>query len=307
VSGVLIGFGIIAFVILVGYLAARAGIGGPSAGYVLNRIAFFVTNPALLFTVLAKADLHVVFSSYVAIAAVAAIVSAGVYVVISRIFFRRSVSETTIGALASGYVNANNIGLPVAVYVLGSASFIAPVLVLQLLIFAPIALTILDVSSRGHVSVVSILTQPLRNPMIIASVLGVLVDISGVKLPDAVFEPFLLLGGAAVPLVLMAFGMSLRGSKPLRGGHGLAEIIVASLLKTALMPVTAYLVARLVFGLHGQELFAAVALAALPAAQNVFNFASRYERGVVVARDAVLLTTLLAIPALVVIAALLAP
>jgi len=303
---VVVGFAIIVFVIVVGYVVARVGIGGPGAGYVLNRIAFFVTNPALLFTVLAKADLHVVFSSYVAIAGIAAIVAAGLYVVVSRVFFPRPAAETTIGALASSYVNANNIGLPVAVYVLGNASYVAPVLLLQLLVFAPVALTVLDITSRGSVSVKSILTQPVRNPMIIASVAGVIVALTGVRLPQAVFEPFVLLGGAAVPLVLMAFGMSLRGSRPLRAGSGRTEILVAALLKSVVMPVVAYLVAHLVFGLAGPELLAAVVLAALPAAQNVYNFSSRYERGETLARDAVLLTTIVAIPVLVIIAALLA-
>jgi predicted permease len=53
-------------------------------------------------------------------------------------------------------------------------------------------------------------------------------------------------------------------------------------------------------------LFASVVLAALPAAQNVYNFASRYEQGVALARDTVLLTTILSVPVLVVVAALLA-
>ncbi|MFF1632434.1 AEC family transporter [Leifsonia sp. NPDC058248] len=306
-GGVVVGFAIIAFVIAVGYIAARFGIGGPTAPFVLNRIAFFITNPALLFVTLAHADLHVVFSTQVVVAAVAALVAGGAFVLLSRLFFRRGAAETTIGALGSGYVNANNIGIPVAVYVLGSASYVAPVLLLQLIVFAPIALTVLDVTSRGSVSVRSILTQPIRNPMIIASLLGILVDVSGLQIPDAVYEPFILLGGAAVPLVLMAFGMSLYGSRPLRSDHGRAEILTASLLKSAVMPTVAFLVAWLVFGLHGQSLFAAVALAALPTAQNVYNFAARYERGVAIARDTVLLTTVLAIPALLLIAALLAP
>ena len=170
-AGVLTGFGIIAFVILVGYVAGRFGVGGPAAPYVLNRIAFFITNPALLFVTLAHADLTVVFSTQLLVAAIAAVGSAGLFLVLSRLFFRRPAAETTIGALGAGYVNANNIGLPVAVYVLGSASFVAPVLLLQLIVFAPIALTVLDVTSRGTVSVWSIVTQPVRNPMIIASVL----------------------------------------------------------------------------------------------------------------------------------------
>lgn len=301
-----IGFAIIAFVIAVGYVAGRLGIGGPQASFVLNRIAFFVTNPALLFVTLARADLHVVFSAQLLISGVAAISAAGLFVLLSRLFFRRGAAETTIGALGAGYVNANNIGLPVAVYVLGSATFVAPVLLLQLIVFAPIALTVLDITSRASVSVRSILTQPVRNPMIIASVLGILINLSGLRLPDAVFQPFVLLGGAAVPLVLMAFGMSLHGSRPLQADHGRIEIITASVIKAAVMPLIAFLVAWLGFGMHGHALFAAVALAALPTAQNVYNFAARYERGMTVARDVVLLTTLFAVPALLLIAALLA-
>ena len=306
-GGVLTGFGIIAFVILVGYLAGRLGIGGPTAPFVLNRIAFFVTNPALLFVTLARADLRVVFSTQLIVAAIAAILSAAVFVALSRAFFRLPAPETTLGALGSGYVNANNIGLPVAVYVLGSASYVAPVLLLQLIVFAPIALTVLDTTSRGAVSVRSILTQPFRNPMIIASVLGILVDVSGLTLPDAVLKPFELLGGAAVPLVLMAFGMSLVGARPLQAGAGRTPIVAAVVLKSAVMPLVAFVFARFVFGLDGQSLFAAVALAALPTAQNVYNFAARYERGMAVARDVVLLTTVFAVPALLVVAALLAP
>lgn len=306
-GGVLTGFAIIAFVIVVGYVIARIRLVGPGAQGTLNRIAFFVTNPALLFTVLSTADLHVIFSAFVLIALISAVVAAGVFIVLNALFFRLKVTETVIGAMASGYVNANNIGLPVAVYVLGSASYVAPVLMLQLLVFAPIALTVLDVSVRGAASVRSILLQPVRNPMIIASVAGVLVDLSGWKMPGAVSQPFALLGGAAVPLVLMAFGMSLHGSKPLAAGSGRAQIITAAVLKTVLMPVVAYLCARFLFGLTGHHLLAAVTLAALPAAQNVYNFASRYERGETLARDSVLLTTVLAIPALIVIAALLAP
>jgi len=303
---VVIGFAIIAFVIAVGYVAGRLGIGGPQASFVLNRIAFFVTNPALLFVTLARADLHVVFSAQLLISGVAAISAAGLFVLLSRLFFRRGAAETTIGALGAGYVNANNIGLPVAVYVLGSATYVAPVLLLQLIVFAPIALTVLDITSRSSVSVRSILTQPVRNPMIIASVLGILINLSGLRLPDAVFQPFVLLGGAAVPLVLMAFGMSLHGSRPLHADHGRIEIITASVIKAAVMPLIAFLVAWLGFGMHGHALFAAVALAALPAAQNVYNFAARYERGMTLARDVVLLTTLFAVPALLLIAALLA-
>jgi malonate transporter len=49
-----------------------------------------------------------------------------------------------------------------------------------------------------------------------------------------------------------------------------------------------------------------VTVSALPTAQNIYNFSARYNRGTVVARDTVLVTTIASIPALLVIAALLA-
>jgi len=306
VGGVLVGFSIIGFVILVGYIVERTGVAGDSAGRVLNRIAFFVATPALLFTVLAHADVHVLFSAFLATVLCSVIIGMLLYLLLARLFFRAPVPETVLGATSATYVNANNIGLPVAIYVLGSAQYVAPVLLLQLLVLAPITLTILDASTRGRVSVRGILTQPLRNPMIIASVLGVLVAMLGVPVPDAVIAPLEIIGGAAIPLVLMSFGMSLHGQKLLQAGTGRKQVFAASAIKVVLMPVIAYLFGRFVFGLAGAELFAVVTVSALPTAQNIFNFASRYDRGVVVARDTVLVTTIAAVPALVIVAALLA-
>jgi malonate transporter len=306
VGGVLVGFSIIGFVILVGYFVERSGVAGAGAGRVLNRIAFFVATPALLFTVLAHADVRVLFSTFLATVLCSVAVGMLLYVLVARLFFRAPLPETVLGATSATYVNANNIGLPVAIYVLGSAQYVAPVLLLQLLVLAPITLGILDASTSGRVSVRGILTQPLRNPMIIASVLGVIVAAVGIPVPDAVFAPLDIIGGAAIPLVLMSFGMSLHGQRLLQAGTGRKQVVLAALIKVALMPVIAYLIGRFVFGITGPELFAVVTVSALPTAQNIFNFASRYDRGVVVTRDTVLVTTIAAVPALVIVAALLA-
>ncbi len=305
-TGVLTGFAIIGVVIAVGFLAGRLQIGGSNAGRSIQHLAFFIASPALLFDVLAHSDVGVVFSSFIAVAAIAAVASGLIFVVVNVLVWRRSVGEATIGALASGYVNANNIGLPVAVYVLGDAQFVAPIMLLQLVVFAPVALAVLDFSGPATVSLHSILLQPVRNPIIIGSVAGVIVAATGIQLPDAVYAPFQLIGGAAVPLMLLAFGMSLSGQRPLRAGTGRGRVALAAALKSVGMPLIAYLVARFVFGLDGHNLFAATALAALPSAQNVFNYATRYEIGEVFARDAILVSTVAAVPALIVIAALLA-
>lgn len=305
-GGVLIGFGIIGFVILIGYIVQRSGIAGPGARLVLNRVAFFVATPALLFTVLAHADVRLLLSSFLATVLCSVTVGAVLYIVLSRALFPRPLAETALGTAGSMYVNANNIGLPVAVYVLGDAQYVAPVLLLQLLVLAPATLVLLDISTSGRVSARSIMTQPVRNPMIIASVAGVAVAAVHIDLPTPVLAPLELIGGAAIPLVLMAFGMSLHGERPLRAGTGRKQVAVASVIKVAVMPLIAWLFGRFVFGLGGADLFAVVAVSALPTAQNIYNFAARYERGEVVARDTILVTTIAAIPALLVVAALLA-
>ena len=303
--GVLTGFAIIAVVITVGYLVGRFNIAGDNARQVFSRTAFFVTNPALLFTILAGTDVHKIFSTSVLVAASSAFVIAGLFVVASRLFFRRSAAETTIGAISASFVNANNIGIPVAIYVVGDASLVAPVILLQQLVFTPVCLTVLDLVSGGKPSLRSILTQPIRNPVIIASVAGAIVSALGWTIPEPVLAPLELLGGSAVPLVLMAFGISLYGMRPFQAGRERVDVVVATVLKSVLMPVVAYLIARFVFGASGSELFGAVVMAALPTAQNVFLFASRYERGVTVARDVVLLSSISAVPVLILAAVLL--
>jgi predicted permease len=267
---------------------------------------FFVLSPCLLFTVLAEASVRTLFSSVLLISLMTALVAFAAYAVVAKLAWKRPIPELVVGALGSGYVNANNIGIPVAVYVLGNAAVSAPVVLLQLLLFAPVALTILDISTSGSVSVGRILLQPVRNPLIIASLLGVILSVTGVRLPPVVMEPFTIVGGAAVPVVLMSFGMSLHGQRLLQPGSGRRDVLLASAIKLSLMPVMAWIFGAFLFHLDPKHLLSVVVLAGLPSAQNVFNYAQRYERGVTIARDTVLITTIGAVPVLVLVAALLA-
>jgi malonate transporter len=76
-------------------------------------------------------------------------------------------------------------------------------------------------------------------------------------------------------------------------------------LKMLVMPVLVYVIARFGFGETGHELFAQVVIAALPTAQNVLVYATRYRRGQILSRDTTLITTLASIPTIMVISVLL--
>ncbi|WP_347755733.1 AEC family transporter [Agrococcus sp. ProA11] len=306
-GGVLIGFAIIGFVILVGWLLARLGIVSQEGRLVLNRTSFFAASPALLFTVLAQADVGLLFSGVLAVALVSFVAVALLYAVVARIWLTKDPSRIALAATASGYSNVNNIGLPVAIYVIGDASFIGPMLLLQLLLLAPVLLATLDILTAGRASFVGIVTQPLRNPMLIGATLGAVVAALDIELPAPVLAPLEILGGAAVPLMLLAFGISLAGERPLQPGSGRREVWLAVALKNVVMPVAALLLAKFVFAMDAQLVYACTVMAALPSAQNMYQYALRYDRATVITRDIVLLTTLLSLPVMLVIAWVLQP
>ncbi|SDQ27171.1 hypothetical protein SAMN02800687_1154 [Curtobacterium sp. UNCCL20] len=306
-GGVLTGFAIIGAIIAGGYVVGRIGLLGPHAQFVMSRLAFFVLMPCLLFHTIATADIASLLSPMLWVSLVSALSVALGAAIVFRLVLRRPATTTTVGALASSYVNANNIGLPVAVYVLGQATAVVPVILLQLIVLAPIALTVLDTATSSGGGWGRRISGPFRNPIIIASLVGLVFSATRIELPTPVLEPFSLVGAAAVPVVLLSFGMSLHGATPLRDPGIRTDVIVASSIKLVVMPAVAFVFARFVFGLGGQDVFVLTTLGALPAAQNVFNYAQRYGAAVPMARDVVLISTIGSVPVLVAVAALLHP
>lgn len=289
------GFCIIGIVIVTGYIAARLQIGGSQAQMTLNRFAFFICNPCLMFAILSKEPIFDIFHPTIIVAFVSALAVGSIFLILNATLFRMEPADAIIGALNSLYLNSNNIGLPIATYILGNPALVAPILVMQQGLFTPIALTALEITTTGKVSAKAILTQPVRQPLMIGVFLGIFVSIihatTGIFIvPDAIYAPINIIGGAAVPMILMAFGMSLHGSKPLQNSNDRNAIIAVTVLKNIVMPIIAYIVAVLM-GFTGPTLYACVVLAALPAGQNVYNYAARYQVGMKFARDGVLIST----------------
>ena len=219
---VVAGLAVFGVVIAVGWLLVRTRAVPADADGVLTRVCFFAATPALLVTTLSRADLTAVVSRTTAVAVAAELVAIVSAWCLHRLVLRRSTAEATIGALASGYVNAANLGIPVAVLVLGDAATIAPILLLQLLVLTPVTFTVLDaVTRRGNPSRLATLTIPLRNPLLWGVVAGTAANLSGLDLtvwcggyPAQGLE---MLGRVAVPLMMLALGMSLAGApRPLR-------------------------------------------------------------------------------------------
>ncbi|MDX6232779.1 MAG: malonate transporter [Nocardioidaceae bacterium] len=278
---------------------------GQDSQRVLSRLVYFVATPALLVDLLSHTDVSDVLGVGFVIAGLSVVAVLVVYVPLA-LRRGRSMSHTVIGALSASYANGGYLGLPIAVYVLGDAAFAVPIMVLQLIVYAPLALSVLDLEATGRRPTPwALALSGLRNPVSVAAACGVLASVTGVELPKIVGEPINLLGGMAVPGALLAYGVSLRFGGAI-GSENRREIAAIALLKLAWMPATAYVLARFAFGLDHHEVFGLTVMAALPTAQNVFVYASRFQRSELLARDSVAVTTLLSIPVLIGLAAVLA-
>jgi predicted permease len=325
-SGVLLGFAIVLVLVAVGFVAAWLL---PGEAHAMQRgispLVYYITNPALMFLLMSNADLGAVLRTYTPIALVTAAATGLLYAVVAGGLLRRPAGPVAAGAMASSYVNAGNIGVPIALYAVGSAAPVVSVLIAQLLVIAPLYLAVfawcrhragrtLDDGTGGMDGTGDVrggtgglgatLGRSLANPVTVATALGLLAATFSVDLPAVLAQPVEMLGNASVPLLLLLFGLSLRGQRPM-GREARAEVVLGTALKALVMPALAWVVARFLFGLDGIELLGVVLMAALPTAQNVFLFAGHFRLATTSVRDITLLSMVLALPVALLVTVLL--
>ena len=301
--GLLIGFSTIIAVIACGSALAHAGVLDQRSQRTLAEIAFFVASPALMVTTISKVEVSGAVSNLAA--------SAGalgtcflLYALVARLRWRVDAATVLIGSLSSSYVNAGNLGLAIAAYVVGDITVVVPTLLVQMLAVQPVALAVLDrVTGRGQ-GAGAALRRLVTNPLTVGALLGVVLAVTGWELPTLVASPLELLAGAAIPLMLLSYGAALRLSPRIgRAGHN-REVLLVSVLKLAVMPVVAWGLG-VALDLDGRVLLGVVITAALPTAQNIFLHATRYRVGEDVSREAILVTTLCSLPVALIVALLL--
>ena len=301
--GLVIGFTTILVVIAAGAALAHVGVLDLRSQRTLGEIAFFVASPALMVVTIGQVDLESAAANLVA-STVSLAACFGAYVLVARLRWDLDTGSLLIGALSSSYVNAGNLGIAIAAYVVGDITVVVPTLLVQMLVVQPAALIVLDrITGRGE-GVGAAIHRLVTNPLTLSAVVGLVLAVTGWRLPAPVEAPLEMLAGAAIPLMLMSYGAALRLSPPIgRAGHN-GEVVVATVLKMAVMPVVAWLVG-VSLGLDGRVLLGVVITAALPTAQNIFLHATRYRVGEDVARETILITTLASLPAALLVAVLL--
>ena len=113
--------------------------------------------------------------------------------------------------LPAAFMNAGNMGLPVAELALGRPGFETATLVFVTMIFLMYSVGVGVIAGRGGALVA------LKLPLLHAAALGLVVNQLGWGVPRPIAAPIHLLGQTVVPLMLLALGARLRDL--LRGGE----------------------------------------------------------------------------------------
>ncbi|MCW4465658.1 AEC family transporter [Glutamicibacter sp. MNS18] len=301
-QGVLQGFTVVMILIAIGFSTARflPRHRDPIAKG-LTPLIYYITNPALMFILLSGTDLRAVIGVFTPIALITAVATGGLYALGTRLLFKTPLQRIPAAAMSTSYVNAGNIGVPLALYAVGSTTPVVSVLLAQLLVIAPLYLCLFALVSRGSggrdtAPVGRTILKSIANPVTIATFIGALSSWFNLQLPEVLHSPVRMLGESSIPLLLLAFGMSLYGQRPLADKSLRGEVLLGTGFKVLFMPAVAWVLAHLVFGLHGPDLLGVVIMAALPTAQNVLLFSQQFRLDQVVPREVILASTLLTLP-----------
>ena len=266
----------------------------------MNFFIIYVALPALFFNLLAKtpvsdlANWAFVFASTLGTyCAFALAFSIGVFAT------EGDIPESTIQGLAGAYGNIGYMGPGLAIAALGPEAAVPVAIIFCFdntlhFAMAPLMMAIGGQGGKRPAKelVLEVLKKIFTHPFIIATIVGVAAAIVQFQPPEPVQKLLDYLSNAAAPCALFAMGVTValapRGSLPLV----LGPLVFVKLL---VHPVLVYLLLSWVGDFNPTWVYAAVLLAALPTATNVFVIAQQYHVWVARASSMVLVSTIVSV------------
>lgn len=288
-SIVLTQMGILVLLIAVGYACAKLGVTGPDFNKNVSSITMNVLisgtilassmtgsiqlTPletlrctALLFVVFAVSALLGFFASRLpGLGPERRGVALTGVMLMNSVFVAYPVIQAIYGSDGVFYASLSNIPFNLLAYTLGTGSIRG---------------------ERGGFRAKDIFSAPL-----VATLIGVTITLTGLKVPDLLVQTCSTLGKASVPMSMLVVGSSL-AAVPVRRALGDWRVYVLSLVRLIVCPAAAWLVLRLLIR-DPLVLGVDTLLAAAPAAMMVTVFAVQYERDEGFAAQLVFVSTVL--------------
>ncbi|MEJ5111495.1 AEC family transporter [Erwinia billingiae] len=259
----------------------------------LNRVVFKIALPAMLFRLMSDFGQSPPVDARLLIAFFGSCLIVFVLgrVIASRLFKLDGISGSVF---ALGGIFSNNVmlGLPIATVMLGEKAIpsVALVLVFNGLILWTLATVSVEWVKHGALNLKGFgktAVSVLKNPLIIAILSGTLFSLTGIPLPQMIDKPVSMMGTIAVPLALVALGMSLAAYKV---KDGLKESYAICLLKLIVQPLVIWGLAVLL-GLPPLESKVVVLLGSMSVGINVYLMSQQFNALTGPAATSMLLST----------------
>ena len=255
----------------------------------MNRVAFRVFLPCLLFYNVYRSDLSAAVNGALIVFAVAGVLA--VFAVAYAVVVRFEPLNERRGVLIQGIFRSNYVilGLPIAQALLGDTE-LGPVSVLIAIVvplFNVLAVFVLERFRGGSVKPGEVLLQMLKNPLVISSALGILALVLGLKLPSVLEKTVSGLGAVATPLQLFLLGAFFRFEGLGRYAKALTAVTGIKLVVTPAV----FLSLAAALGFRGAEFVALLGIFASPTAVNSFTMAQQMGGDAELAGDIVVSTS----------------
>lgn len=261
-----------------GYWACRTRFFTEEAAAYLTKFVFYFALSAMLFGFASSLPISEIFDLQFVLAYLLG--SFVVYLLVFAVAMGRKigVEEAAVEAQCGVIGNTGFLGVPMLVVLMGeeAAGPVLMMLAIDLIVFSSLIVIIITASREGRMSFSIIRTLAvglLKNPMIVAMSLGLLVSVSGTTLPAPVTEFLTILGAAATPGALFAIGASLAG----KSAERLSVAAWLSFAKLFLHPAAVAVAALWIFEVEPYAASVMIAAAALPVAGNIYILAHHYR------------------------------
>lgn len=277
--------------LLIGYASRRSGLMTETDVRRFNTVSFRTFMPVMLFESIYSSDLEsAVNPGLIAYCAVAVIVMLalciGFVVLIEKDGMKR-------GVMIQGLYRSNFalVGIPVADALMrgGDISVVAVLLAVVVPIFNVAAVLILEGFGGKKPDIKHVLADVLKNPLIIASALGILFLILDIKLPYILSTVVEEMAGVAGPLALFALGAFFRFDTL---GKYKKELFIVCTGRLIAIPAI-FLTGGFLLGFRGAEFAGLMALFASCSAIASFIMAEQMGGDSELAGDIVVATSLL--------------
>lgn len=281
----------------IGYLAVRWRV-FPKEG--VRGLVAFVNNfgtPCLLFTAMVNSDFSSIFNWSVIVPFYIGSVTCMVLgVVIAMRLFKARPGEAVSSGFTAMFANTVLVGIPIMSRAYGEAAL--PTTFSIIAFHAPLLITLgmitMELMRRDgqpiHRAMISASIRVVQNPLLWGILLGVLVNHFDIPIAEPVNAVILMMSAAVVPSALFGLGGALNDY---RLADNWLQALLISFVRLVIHPAMAWVIMVPVLKLDSELAKYAVLLAAMPAGINVYVFATYYNRGVNVATNTVLISTVL--------------